>query len=51
MTNAEEILDVTIDGFEYILVNTYNANIDIEQLKVLNDLSKLMKKVNRTHGK
>ena len=45
------ILDVTIDGSEYILVNIYNANIESEQLKVLNDLSELMKKVNITHGK
>ena len=45
------ILDVTIDGSEYILVNIYNANIESEQLKVLNDLSELMKKVNITHRK
>ena len=45
------ILDVTRDGSEYILVNIYNANIESEQLKVLNDLSELMKKVNITHGK
>ena len=35
-----------IDGSEYILVNIYNANTESEQLKVLNDLSELMKKVN-----
>ena len=29
------ILDVTIDGTEYILVNIYNANTESEQLKVL----------------
>ena len=45
------ILDVTIDGSEYILVNICNANTQIEQLKVLNDLSELTKKVNITHGK
>ena len=45
------ILDVTIDGSEYVLINIYNANIESEQLKVLNDLSELMKKVNITHGK
>ena len=45
------ILDVTIDGSEYILVNIYNANTESEQLKILNDLSELMKKVNITHGK
>ena len=32
------ILDVTIDESKYILVNIYNANIESEQLKVLNDL-------------
>ena len=40
------ILDVTIDGSEYILVNT-----ESEELKILIDLSELMKKVNITHGK
>ena len=45
------ILDVTVDGSEYILVNIYNANTESEQLKVLNDLSELMKKVNITHRK
>ena len=38
------ILDVTIDGSEYILVNIYNANVESEQLKVLNDLSELIKR-------
>ena len=45
------ILEVTIDGSEYILANIYNTNIGREQLKVLNDLSELVKKVNITHGK
>ena len=36
---------------EYILVNIYNANTDSKQLKVLNDLSKLMKKLNITQEK
>ena len=44
------ILDVTIDGSEYILVNIYNANTESEQLKVLNGLHELMKKINITHG-
>ena len=43
------ILDVTIDGSEYILANISNTNK--ERLKDLNDLSELMKKVNITHGK
>ena len=33
------ILDVSIDGSEYILVNIYNANKWSEQLKVLNHVS------------
>ena len=45
------ILDVTIDGSEYILVNIYNANKESKQLNVLNDLNELMKKVNITYGK
>ena len=45
------ILDVTIDGSEYLLVNIYNANIESGQLNVLNDLSEQMKKVTITHGK
>ena len=45
------ILDVTKDGSEYILVNFYNANTESEQLKILNNLSELMKKVNITQGK
>ena len=45
------ILDLSIDGPEDILVNIYNANIESEQLKILNDLSELMKKVNITYGK
>ena len=45
------VLDITIDGSEYILVNIYSANTESEQLKVLNDLSELMKKFNIAHGK
>ena len=45
------ILDVTIDGSEYILANISNTNKESEQLKDLNDLSELMKKVNIIHGK
>ena len=40
------ILDVTIDGSEYVLVNT-----ESQELKILIDLSELMKKFNITHGK
>ena len=45
------MLDVTIDKSEYILINIHNANPKNEQLKVLNDLSELMKKINITRGK
>ena len=45
------ILGVTIDRPEHIPVNFYNANTETEQLKVLNDLSELKKKVNITQGK
>ena len=44
-------LDVTIDGSKYILIDIYNENIESEQLKVLNDLSEVTKKVNVTHEK
>ena len=44
------ILDVMTDGSEYILVNIYNANTESKQLRVLNDLSKPVKKVSITHG-
>ena len=45
------MLDVTIDGSQYILVNIDSANTGTELLKVLNDLSELMKMVNITYGK
>ena len=45
------ILHIMIDGSEYILVSIYNANTESEHLKVLNNLSELLKKVNITHGK
>ena len=44
------ILDVMIDASEYTLVNIYDANIESGQLKVLIDLTELMKKINITHG-
>ena len=44
-------LGVTIDEYEYNPINIHNANIESEQLKVLNDLSEPMKKVNITHEK
>ena len=45
------VLDVAIDGSEYILVNFYNGNTESEHLKVLTDLSELMKKVIITQEK
>ena len=36
------ILDVSIDDTDYILVNIYNANIETEQIKVLNNLHLLL---------
>ena len=37
------VLDVTIDGTEYLLINLYNWNTEPEQLKILESLSKLLK--------
>ena len=36
------ILDASIDGTDYILVNRYNANTETEQIKVLNILHLLL---------
>ena len=36
------ILDASIDGTDYILVNIYNANTETEQIKVLNNLHLLL---------
>ena len=40
------IKDIAIDVSEYILVNFYNGNTESEQLKALNDVNELVKKVN-----
>ena len=40
-----------IDGSEHILVNIYNANTESKQLKVLNNLSELIKMFNTTPRK
>ena len=37
------ILDVSINNSEYILINLYNANTEKEQIKVLSNLSALLK--------
>ena len=40
------ILGVNIDEIRYGLVNIYNANTEVEQVKVLSVLSELMKNIN-----
>ena len=37
------VLDVTIAGTEYLLINLYNGNTEPEQLKILESLSKVLK--------
>ena len=37
------VLDATIDGTEYLLINLYNGNTEPEQLKILESLSKVLK--------
>ena len=37
------ILDVTLDADQYILINLYNANTEIEQCKISNELQSLIK--------
>ena len=37
------VLNATIDGTEYLLINLYNGNTEPEQLKILESLSKVLK--------
>ena len=37
------VLDVTIDGTDYLLINLYNGNTEPEQLNILEGLSKKFK--------
>ena len=37
------VLNVTIDGTEYLLINLYDGNTEPEQLKVLESLLKVLK--------
>ena len=37
------VLDVTINGTEYLLINLYNGNTEPEQLNILESLSKILK--------
>ena len=36
------VLNVAIDGKEYLLINLYNENTEQEQLKILENLSKVL---------
>ena len=36
-------LDVTINGTEYLLINLYNGNTELEQLNILESLSNILK--------
>ena len=37
------VLDVTINGTEYLLIKLYNGNTESEQLNILESLSKILK--------
>ena len=37
------VLDVTIDGTKYLLINLYKGNTEPEQLNILESLSKILK--------
>ena len=37
------ILEATIDGFDYLLINLYNANTEREQLTTIQNLNNLLK--------
>ena len=39
------VLDVTIDGMKYLLINLYNWNTEPEQLHILESLSKILKDI------
>ena len=45
------ILEVEIDGIDFLLVNFYNANTETEQLKIIQNLSTLLKQFERYHNK
>ena len=36
------VLDVTLDGDHYILINLYNANTETEQCKIFNEIQSLL---------
>ena len=39
------ILDIRLDADQYILINLYNANTEIEQVEILKELQNLLKKL------
>ena len=39
------ILDITLDADQYILINLYNANTEIERVEILKELQNLLKKL------
>ena len=45
------VLNVTIDGTEYLLINLYDGNTEPEQLKVLESLLKVLKDFQDTSEK
>ena len=45
------ILDITIDADQYILINLYNANIETEQVKILEELQNLLKNLDISQNK
>ena len=47
------ILDITLDADQYILINLYtrNANTEIEQIKILEELQNLLKNLDISQNK
>ena len=45
------LVEATIDGTLFVLINTYNANTDLEQLETLSDLLNIFGEVKFTQNK
>ena len=45
------ILEATIDGSDYLLINLYNANTEKEQLTTIKNLNNLLKDFEDFHDK
>ena len=45
------IFDITLDVDQYILINTYNANTETEQIKLLEELQNLLKSFDISQNK